>query len=260
MKLTIGALLTSIWASMDPGCGLGSNVASNGGTNGSNPIDTGSIPLVSCGSLGMHVFCDDFEDGTLPGRFDSQTTSAGTLALDSKLALSGSHALLATTDHLTTGTRTLARLHKDLHSSGTRFVLSFSEYVDPNCIGPSDRVDSGAIVTNDNRYFLAVGHGGGADQIVETSLENGVYVQSHVLKSRIPTGRWVKIVLDADLVKKKVTLSIDGASAAQDEPLMYAPANSHQTPGVEAGTLTDNLAGPSACSVRTDDVVFDMSP
>ena len=70
-----------------------------------------------------------------------------------------------------------------------------------------------------------------------------------------------RVVLDVDLGKRTVDLTIDGAKVVAGEPLKYAPASPQQVPSVELGVLTDNLTWkPSACTARTDDVTFDVQP
>ncbi len=261
MKMVIVAAISGLWTALGPsgggcGAGAGSDTASGPSSSSSTPeapIATGALPLVDCGALGMHVFCEDFS-GALPGHFATENISAGALTIDP------SHVLVATTDHVTTSTRALARLHKDISATGTRFAIGFMEWVDATCVGNADLVQTGSITMNGGKYFLTVGHGQNGDSLVETSLVGGFWVQSHVLRTPLPRGAWAHLVLDADLTNGTASLTLEGTKIMDAEPLEYAPKGA-QTPAVEIGTLTDNITfNPSACKVQLDDVTFDVQP
>jgi len=261
MKI-VALLMLSLSTAMDPGCGaaVGSNTAKGpgqGGAGGGGDAG-GTVGATDCGALGSHTFCEDFASA-LPGRFDAESTSAGTLGLGAGQTNDPSSALTASLLHVTTSTRTFARLHKDFVIRGSHFVLAFAERVDPGCVGQADLVQTGTLSANGNKYFLAVGHGSDGDSIVETSLDAGVYVQSHKVTGHIPRGAWTRVVLDADLTKRTVDLSVDGSPIVQGEPLKYAPPDASQLPSVDVGVLTDNITfNPSACTAEIDDVTFDV--
>ena len=266
MKLGVLVLFSSMWSALDPGCGagLGSNVVNGadagGGAGGEPALDAGDLPQVACGARGAHFFCDDFS-GALPGRFDREDVSAGTLALDGALAVTPPQSLVASTLRIDNGTRTFARLHKDLAVQGTRFALGFAEWIDPNCVNAADLVQTGGMTFQASKYFLTVGHGPDNDSLVETSLANGVYVQSHTLRTKLPRGRWAKLVLDVDFARGTMSLVADGATVMADEPLKYLLAGGGASPAAEIGTLTDNITfHPSACKAQFDDVVVDVQP
>jgi len=259
MKI-LALALASFTATMDPGCGaaVGANNANGPGDGGGGTDTSAGVGAADCGKLGTHTFCEDFA-GALPGRFDAESTSGGALALGAGQAKDASSALDASLLHVSTSTRTFARLHKDFVIRGSHFVLAFAERVDPSCVGSADLVQTGTLSANGNRYFLAVAHGNDSDSIVETSLESGVYTQAHKLAARIPRGAWTRVVLDADLSRQTVDLSVDGAIVVQGEPLKYAPTAASQVPAIDVGVLTDNITwNPSACTVELDDVTFDV--
>ena len=89
---------------------------------------------------------------------------------------------------------------------------------------------------------------------------NGLYVQAHVTRQPIPRGQWARLVLDVDFARGSVNLSANGALVIDREPLAY-PQAAPQVPSIQVGTLTDNITfTPSACTVRVDDVTFDVQP
>jgi hypothetical protein len=261
MKLGILLAASSFLSAMDPGCGagVGANVANGPDTSvdgGGGGSGAGTGTAMTCGALGSHSFCEDFGGSAVLGAFDSQESANGTLSLDSALAASAPHSLLAATTHATGTTRTLARLDKKIATNATHFELSYSEYLDPSCVGPSDGVETGVIGLRGNTYWVAVRHGN-PDTILETTINGGLYTQSHELKSSMPRGTWTKIALSVDVTTQMIALSVDGKVVVQNEPLHYPPGGS-QPSQIAVGTLTDNLlAGPSACQVRIDDVTFD---
>jgi hypothetical protein len=261
MKLAALMLLSSLFSALDPnGCGgaIGSNTASStdGGTSGTNDrADSGALATKSCGALGNHFFCDDFSDGALPGAWDLQSTSAGSLAFDSDVAVSAPRSLLSLTTGPQGATRTYARLEKSFKESARRMTLSYSEWLDPACVGPNDGVEGAGVGID--LYFLGIRHGN-PDHIVETSLVNGVYVQGHNLKTSMPRGTWTRITFDVDLVERTMDLTVDGTKIVENEPLKYASGNA-RPPKIWVGALTDNITGkPAACKLRIDDVAFDI--
>ncbi len=266
MKIAALMLASSLFAALDPnGCGgaVGSNTAnapatsSDGGTSSGtdDTANSGALATQSCGALGNHFFCDDFDTGSLPGTFDSQATANGALAFEEGDARSAPRSLLSTVNAVQGTTRTYARLEKTFKQSVSRFTLAYSEYLDPSCVGPSDGVETAAAGTSD--FFIGIRHGS-PDHIVETSISGGVYIQGHNLKTGMPRGAWTRIQLDVDLVERTMDLTVDGNKVVDDEPLKYAPGAS-RAPKLWVGLLTDNLTGkPAACRLKIDDVTFDV--
>lgn len=270
--MKLGALfiaLSSFLSALDPqgcGAGAGANTANgpggtgttaDGGSEGTGGTN-GTITTMSCGALGAHFFCDDFGGAALPGAFDDQASSAGTLALDDAQVVSAPRALLAKTLHVTTGTRTFARLEKKFAQRGSRFTLSYAQWVDPTCVGPNDGVETGMLGLHGNTYWLGIRYGN-PDAIVESTLAGGLYVQGHQLRTQMKRGEWVHVSLDVDLGRKVMDLSVEGAVVVEDEPLRYPP-DAIEAPNIAVGTLTDNLAfDPSACEARIDDVTLDLA-
>lgn len=278
MKIGFLFMATAMWAaSHDQGCGAGlgsdnakgpSDTAEDGGTGvDASPIDSsfggvdgGALPTVDCGALGRHFFCEDFDTGALPFHFDSESVIYGTLGVDTSLSTSASQSLLASIDHVTTAERTTAQLDKTFGVSGTRFRLAFAEWLDPACAGPFDGVQTGVIALHSSAYFLAIGHGDTSDSVIETSFLGGAFVQVHTLSSQLPRGRWTHLVLDADVSRGTMSLSVDGAMRMEDEPFRY-PLTGPQETSIGVGVLTDNITfKPSACKANFDDVVFDVQP
>jgi hypothetical protein len=264
MKLGI-LLVGGFLSAMDPGCGagVGANVANGPGSadggGGGSGSGSGTGTAMSCGLLGSHTFCEDFGGGALLGAFDDQTASSGTLSLDSNAA-SAPHALLAVTTKATNTTRTYARLEKKIADAATRFTLSYSEYLDPSCVGPMDGVETGVVGLKGNTYWVAVRHGN-PDTLLETTLTGGLYTQSHELRSSMPRGKWTKVTLSVDITKNVMALTVDGNVIVEDEPMHYPPGGGAQASQIAVGTLTDNLSfSPSACQVRIDDVAYDAMP
>jgi hypothetical protein len=262
MKFGAFVLVSSGFLStFDPGCGagVGSNIANGADASSGGSADSGGLPQMTCGALGSHFFCENFDNGSLPLGFDAQVTSAGTLAFDGKDASSTPRSLLATTSKITTSTRSVARLEKTFDVTGKRFTLSYAEWLDPACVGPYDGVETAVIGIRANNYWVSVRHGN-PDHILETSLTGGLYVQGHNLRSSMPRGKWTKVTLDVDLVRNMIGLNVDGATIVSDEPLRYAPGNGTKSM-IGVGVLTDNgTFNPTPCTVRIDDVAFDLQP
>ncbi len=262
-------ILSGLLMANDPGCGagVGANTAngpdggttSDGGAGTGTGTPTGTRTRMTCGDLGSHYFCDDFSASALPSSFDSQALSAGTLQLDVDEAVSAPQSLLASTLSITTGTRTFARLEKKFAHDSTRFILDYSQRVDASCIGPYDGVETGMIGLRTNTYWVALRYGN-TDAILEATSQNGLYIQSHQLRTQLKRDAWVHVKLDVDLARKVVGLTVDGEVVVHDEPLRYAQDGA-TAPNIAVGTLTDNLTfKPSACQVRIDDVAFDIEP
>ncbi|MFO0738914.1 MAG: hypothetical protein U0270_23645 [Labilithrix sp.] len=246
MKALLAAMGSAVLSSLDPGCSAtaGANVAN--GPDGSSYTPVGDT---SCGAS-THTFCDGFAS-TGSSLFDGPELFAGKVSTDGG-------ALLATTDLVTQGTRTYARLKKDFSASGSRFTLAYSEKVDGACIKAGDSVETGVIGLRNNSYWVAVRHGKDHDAITEAGLASSSLVQSHVLQEQLPRDRVARVVLDVDLTKKTIDLTVDGRKIVESEPLKE-PVAAPQSPRIAVGILTDNLlAPPSPCSVSIDDVSFDM--
>ena len=120
-------------------------------------------------------------------------------------------------------------------------------------------VETGAIGLADNTHWIAVRYGS-TDALLEATVENGLYVQSHTLPTQMKRGQWVRVLLDVDLGRNVFGLVVDGATVVQDEPFKYPPGapGAAQTSNIFVGTLIDNIAGPSQCQARYDDVTFDI--
>jgi hypothetical protein len=264
MKIASILVLSSALASLDPGCGaeVGGNVAKtpDGGTlDSGSSLDAGSLATQDCGALGKHVFCDDFSS-PFPSRFETQIAANGSLSLDATRFVSGPTSLLATTQAVTTATRTQARVRKGFTTAGTKFALASSEWIEPSCFGGLDGVGSQVLLTNDDKYSLMVGHTANAASVVETSLADGLRVQVHDLKGPIPNGKWTRVLLEVDFAAQTMDLTVDGTKVMQGEPLVHAPTGP-QIPAIAVGTMTDNISSkPSACTVHVDDVTFDFVP
>jgi hypothetical protein len=248
MKALLVAMGSAVLSSIDPGC------SATAGSNVANAPDGGSVVSVgdtSCRAA-THTFCDGFAGGSVPSLFDGDDLLAGHVTVDA------TGALLATTDRVTQGTRTEARLKKTFTATGSRFTLAYSEKVDSACIGDGDSVETGVIGLRDDSYWIAVRHGRDGDSISEAGLASSSIAQAHVLQQPIPRDAITRIVLDVDLTKKTVDLTVDGRKLVEAEPLKEPP-QAPQAPLIEVGLLNDNLvAPPSPCSVTIDDVAFDL--
>ncbi len=111
------------------------------------------------------------------------------------------------------------------------------------------------------KHILVIGHRNDGDAIVETSLENGLYVHAHELQTKLPHGRPVHLELRVDYAAKTISVIADGITVVANEPLNHPPSSSTTfAPRIIAGQLSDNLAHPSACAVKTDDVTLDVAP
>ena len=124
-------LLGSWFAALDPnnnGCGAAAGTNEGNGATAPDAgeagaaIDTTGVPLVDCGSLGKHAFCDDFS-GSMPGKFETQQVQSGVVAFENG-------ALVASTAKPPSGTRTIAWLRKPLATEGERFTLAWTETLD----------------------------------------------------------------------------------------------------------------------------------
>lgn len=252
MKALLAAMGSAVLSSLDPGCSAtaGSNIAN--GPDGSSYVPVGDT---SC-SASTHTFCDGFgasggDAGAGTSLFEGQDLLAGTTSIEN-----GS--LVATTELVTQGTRTQARLKKTFRGTGSRFTLAYTEKVDGACIKAGDSVETGVIGLRNNSYWIAVRHGRDNDAITEAGIANASVAQAHVLPKQLPRDTSTRIVLDVDLTKKTIDLTVDGRKAVEAEPLKL-PVDAPQTPLIEVGILTDNLlAPPSPCRVTIDDVAFDM--
>jgi hypothetical protein len=258
---TLLLLVSGMLSAADPGCGaaIGGDTANGGDGSPIGTVDSGSLATMDCGALGTHVFCDDFGDAALPGKWEDETVSGGSVALDTSEYVSPPQSLLATTVALSSGTRTYARIEKHVATSGSRFQVAFSEWVDPACVGPSDTVQSLSLAFGNDGYWLAVAHSGGGDSVIESSLANGVYVQAHGFKTQLLRAAWTRISLDVDVARGMFDVSVDGATVIEHEPLKYPPG-APQLPTITVGTLTDGAFNEAACKMHIDDVTFDMQP
>lgn len=247
MKALLVATGSLVLSSLDPGCSTtaGSNVAN--GPDGSSYVAVGDT---SC-SVSTHAFCDAFDSGKSPSLFEAEDIYAGHLAFEGG-------ALVASTDRVTTGTRAQARLRKSFTATGSRFTLAYTERVDSACIAEGDSVETGVIALRNNSYWIALRHGRDRDSISEVGIASSSIAQAHVLPAQLPRNKPSRVVLNVDLAKKTIDLTVDGRKLVEAEPLREAPA-SPQGPQIEVGVLADNLvAPPSPCSVSIDDVAFDM--
>jgi len=259
MKSASLVLIFGSWfAALDPnnnGCGAAAGTNEGNGAIApdpaapATPIDTTGVTLVECGALGKHAFCDDFS-GAMPGKFDTQDVSSGIVAFENG-------ALVASTQKPSSGTRTIAYLKKPVALEGERFSLSWVETVDDVSYLGKNGTNTNGLTLGDNKFYVALGHGSNGDTITETSLVSGLYIQVHQIQTPIPHGRPVKITMDVDLDAATVSLSVDGATVMDREPLKYAP-KAPQKPTVSAGVLVDNLFGPEPAKATIDDVTLDV--
>ena len=266
MKACLMLGLSSLLSSLEPGCGaaFGTSPANGAGGDAAPPVlavtDVGATHATSCGALGVHYFCESFDGAELPGAFGGSSTSAGTTTLDTGKYRSAPGSLLATTLHATTTTRTYAWLERSFAESASHFTLAFAEWVDPGCVGGLDGVDTGVLTLHAGTYFVSVRHGNASDAILETSLSGGIFVQAHQLRAPIPRGKWAHLTLDVDVAKSTFALLVDGETVVENEPMKYPLNGGPEVPKISLGTLTDDIAGPSACSVNIDDVTLDVAP
>ena len=258
MKSAFALVLGSLFAALDPnnnGCGAAAGANEGNGATAPDageagvPIDTAGAALVDCGALGKHAFCDDFS-GAMPGKFETQDVQSGIVTFENG-------ALVASTAKPASGTRTIAYLKKPVPTDGERFSLSWVETVDDISYLGKNGTNTGGLTLGDNKFYIALGHGSDNDTITETSLAGGLYIQVHKLQTPIPHGRPVKITMDVDLDGATVSLSVDGSTVMDREPLKYAP-KAPQKATVSAGILVDNILGPEPAKATIDDVVFDV--
>lgn len=251
-------ILGSWFAALDPnnnGCGAAAGTNEGNGASApdageaSAPIDGAGSALVDCGALGKHAFCDDFS-GAMPGKFETQDVSTGLVSFENG-------ALVASTQKPASGTRTIAYLKKPVPIDGERFSLSWVETVDDASYLGKNGTNTSGITLGDNKYYLALGHGSDGDTITETSLVSGLYIQVHRIQTAIPHGRPVKVSMDLDLDAATISVSVDGATVMDREPLTYAP-KAPQRATLSAGILVDNILGPEPAKATIDDVTFDV--
>lgn len=251
-------ILGSWFAALDPnnnGCGAAAGTNEGNGAvavdagDAASPIDNTGVSLVDCGALGKHAFCDDFA-GAMPGKFATQDVQTGLVAFeDGKL--------VASTQKPASGTRTVAYLKKPVPIDGERFSLAWTETVDDASYLGKNGTNTSGLTLGDNKYFITLGHGSDGDTVTETSLVNGLYIQVHQIQTAIPHGRPVKVALDLDLDAATISVTVDGATVMDREPLKFAP-KAPQRATISAGILVDNLLGPEPAKAAIDDLTFDV--
>ena len=230
-----------------------------------------------CASSGMHLFCEDFDQNGVPGKFVTIPPDSGgansppRVIADMTTFLSAPESALAQTPALLkAGDQSAAVLATTVvGASGTRLRLQASFTIGANCVAPTaDGSTSGAdgvtlILMGTGSYALAVVAQPSAAQLVELvggadgGLANGI---AHEFSALALEPRWVTLTVDLNLSMHTVTVFVGNAAALQNLPLTFPPAfTSASSAAFELGPQVRDVNGISpGCRVRVDNVLFDI--
>ena len=233
------------------------------------------------------TFCEDFNAG-VPGRFTAEvlpmslSVGAGigaTIVADSTNAYDARESMLATTAAVTTaGQRSYALGSFDfstftaLQYDGQHFTFQAWFAIDSTCLGAGGGVTIAAVSFpgTASHYTLAlvvtptgtVMSGGAIVEATGGGDAGAVATTTHAFTATVTPGAWTEWSVDFNLgaVIKTAAVSV-GTAAPVSERLTAAPAAAlFERPTLDVGASIKDIAGAQpACSVRVDDVTFNIA-
>jgi hypothetical protein len=223
-----------------------------------------------CANAGAHDFCEDFDTNGVPGKFVTVTQSTlsigngAKVTADTKTYMSAPESALAQTPALLrqNGDQAEALLAATISGSssqpGSRLRMTAEMEIGAGCIATAD----GAVVAlvGTGQYSLAIAVLPTEARLVELIYGSDGGIADAVTHSfsTVP-ATWFELGIQLDLKAKTAIVSIDGAPALDNLPLVLSPPNSASSAAVFLGAeVKDSQAISGGCQVHVDNVLFDI--
>ena len=224
-----------------------------------------------CAGQGLHLFCDDFDHGTLAQYWDQVQKQHGVPVLDGTAYTSPYESFLATTTALTQGAVAAVGLSKRVTYLATEMHLAFDARVDaldpaaaPVVISTLQLLDSTSDILEVINLSVAPS---GASIDDSATLDGGVaWDHTHPLGSALTSGQWMRVKIDLLLPgydggpeTGTLTVSVGTSTTPKIDHVPLSPVSQLAQPFFYLGVVS--ATGPSKpVAVRFDDVTFDVQP
>jgi hypothetical protein len=221
-------------AEADGTLGEGGGDASLPTEDAPSPVDAPSTSGFCASRSPAPTFCQDFDEGPLPGNFSGESTVNGTLSLSKASVVSAPYSLLAQDNALgaCAGLNTALRnFFPALPTAATTFTLDFE--IDPLNVDPNSgaalvvaSLDFGDAANERYSIQLTLFQQGVAGSIgirleeQAAYADGGTFYEPHALQN-MPSGAWTEVVLEVNLAPASATATVNYGSTPvlSDAPL-----------------------------------------